>query len=482
MEEQKYDYGMIGLGTMGRNLVYNMCDHGYSVAGLDKDIPKVEALEKEKNNYKIYGTSDVKEFVDALNQPRNILLLVPAGTAVDSVINELKPMLSQGDLILDCGNSHYTDTDLRLEQLAKENINFMGVGVSGGESGARYGPSIMPGGSKEAYERVAFMLEAVSAKVKGEPCVTYLGTGSAGHYVKMVHNGIEYALMQLISETYHLLKEGAGMNNDQLHETFSKWNEGMLQSYLISITADIFKQQDDLTENRLIDMILDSAHQKGTGAWTSEDAMALQVPVPVIDTAVSMRDLSAFKEERQALQQKIKKPPHPPKGGFVNPPLGDGEAKELVNTLERALLFSMLTAYAQGMSMLYKASKEYKYELRLSDIASIWRGGCIIRASLLEDIRSAYITQPTLSNLMLSDTFSQKLSVLQKDIRQIVRAGVDTGTPIPALMSSLSYFDSYRSGWLPANLLQAQRDYFGAHTYERIDRKGVFHTQWDQKK
>ncbi len=472
MEEQKYDYGMIGLGTMGRNLVYNMCDHGFAVAGLDKDTTKVEALKTEKKSeYKVYSTSDVKEFIAALKQPRVILLLVPAGPPVDSVINELKPMLSKDDLIMDCGNSHYTDTNIRLEKLAKENINFMGVGVSGGEYGARFGPSIMPGGSKEAYKLIRPMLEAVSTKVNGVPCVRFLGPGSAGHYVKMVHNGIEYALMQLISEAYHLLKVGAGMNNDQLHETFSKWNEGMLQSYLISITADIFKQQDNLTSNRLVDMILDSAHQKGTGAWTSEDAMALQIPVPVIDTAVSMRDLSAFKDDRQAFQQLVK----------ASEVKFSGDKKDLINTLERALYFSMITAYTQGMALLHEASKEYKYELRLSDIASIWRGGCIIRASLLEDIRAAYIAQPDLSNLMLSGIFIKKLSESQKDIRQIVHTGVDTGIPLPAFMSSLSYYDSYRSGWLPANLLQAQRDYFGAHTYERIDRKGTFHTQWNQK-
>ena len=275
----------------------------------------------------------------------------------------------------------------------------MGVGVSGGEYGARFGPSIMPGGSKAAYKLIGPMLEAVSAKVNGAPCVTFLGPGSAGHYVKMVHNGIEYALMQLISEAYHLLKEASGMNNDQLHETFSRWNEGMLQSYLISITADIFKQQDDLTSNRLVDMILDSAHQKGTGGWTSEDAMALQVPIPVIDVAVSMRDLSAYKEERQALQQLVKAPDMK----------FNGDKKELVNTLERALYFSMITCYAQGMALLNEASKEYKYELNLSDIASIWRGGCIIRASLLEDIRAAYITQPQLANLMLSERFRQEV-------------------------------------------------------------------------
>jgi 6-phosphogluconate dehydrogenase len=472
MEEQHYDYGMIGLGTMGRNLVYNMCDHGYSVAGFDKDISKVDTLEKEKGNYKIQGARTTEEFVNVLKQPRVIMLLVPAGPIVDSVVDELKPLLSKDDLIIDCGNSHFTDTNRRLETLAKENIHFMGVGISGGESGARYGPSIMPGGSKEAYQRIAPMLEAVSAKVKGESCVTFLGNGSAGHYVKMVHNGIEYALMQLISEAYHLLKVDAGMNNDELHTIFSKWDKGMLQSFLISITADIFLQQDDLTTNRLIDMILDSAKQNGTGAWTSQDSMSLLVPIPAIDTAVSVRDLSALKGERKAAHQQLQGPD----AKF------NGDKKELLDALERALYFSMITTYAQGMALLHQASITYKYELKLQDIASIWRGGCIIRAALLDDIRSAFVAQPTLSNLILNEVFAKKLNTVQKDARQILRTGIETAIPMPAFMSSLSYYDSYCAGWLPANLIQAQRDYFGAHTYERTDRKGIFHTHWNQNK
>ncbi len=472
MAEQHYDYGMVGLGTMGRNLVYNMCDHGYSVAGFDKDISKVDTLEKEKSNYKIYGARTTQEFINALKQPRVILLLVPAGPIVDSVVEELKPLLSKDDLIMDCGNSHFTDTNRRIEKLAKENIHFMGVGISGGESGARFGPSIMPGGSKEAYKRIAPMLEAVSAKVKGEPCVTYLGTGSAGHYVKMVHNGIEYALMQLISESYHLLKTGAGMNNDELHNTFLKWDKGMIQSFLISITADIFAQQDDLTGNRLIDMILDSAKQNGTGAWTSQDSMSLLIPIPAIDTAVSVRDLSALKEERLAAHQQLTVPDSKFKG----------DKKELIDTLEHALYFSMITTYAQGMALLHQASITYQFGLKLQDIASIWRGGCIIRASILDDIRSTFIAQPTLSNLILNKDFAKKLNAMQKDVRKILQTGIELGIPMPAFMSSLSYYDSYRSGWLPANLLQAQRDYFGAHTYERTDRKGIFHTHWNQNK
>ena len=470
MEKQVYDYGMIGLGTMGRNLVYNMCDHGYSVAGYDKDISMVETMEQGKGNYKIFGARDVEELTEALKKPRVLLLLVPAGPIVDAVIESLKPLLSKDDLLIDCGNSHFTDTNLRIEKLAKENINFIGVGISGGEYGARNGPSIMPGGSKEVYARVAPMLEAISAKAKGEPCVTYLGKGSAGHYVKMVHNGIEYALMEIIAEAYQLLKQGAGLTNNQLHDIFFKWNEGPLQSFLISITSDIFKQKDDLTGNDLVDMILDSAHQKGTGAWTTEDAMALQVPVPVIDISVSMRNISALMVERQTAEKVL---------GGSNSKINYSN-DELVDALGHALNFAIITIFAQGMELLHYASNVYKYDLNLENIAAIWREGCIIRASVLEDIRTAFAMQPTLSNLMLSGVFKERLGGLQENARQIARIGLDTGIPLPAFMASVAYYDSYRSGWLPDNLLQAQRDYFGAHTYERTDREGIFHTQWNQ--
>lgn len=472
MAEGKYNYGMIGLGTMGRNLILNMSDHGYTVAGFDKNNSQIKLLKEEATGRNIFTTSSLDEFLRVLELPRVIMMLVPAGKIVDEVINELKPFLSENDLLMDCGNSHFTDTNTRNDQLTKSTIHFMGVGISGGEFGARYGPSIMPGGPKDIYERVAAMLEAISAKVMVKPCVAWLGPGSAGHYVKMVHNGIEYGLMQLIAEAYHLLKEAGRMNNDELHNVFSKWNEGRLHSYLIEITADIFAQNDELTHNRLIDMILDNAKQNGTGGWTSEDAMNLQTPIPVIDSAVSMRDLSAYKNERQATQQKLK-------GPEVN---YEGDKNELAIWLEQALYFSMITTYAQGMALLHFASKKYNYDLKLESIASIWKGGCIIRASLLEDIYSAFFQQPDLSNLLLNDTFSQKLIATQNGIRIAIQIGTQTGIPLPALMSALAYYDSYRRDWLPANLLQAQRDYFGAHTYERNDREGIFHTQWNQKK
>ena len=471
MAEEKYDFGMIGLGTMGRNLVFNMADHGFSVSGFDQDGKQVDFLEKERGERKVLGTRSPKEFVESLKQPRVIMLLVPAGKIVDAVIDELKPLLTDEDLIMDCGNSHYTDTDARTLALAKHNMHFMGVGISGGEQGARFGPSIMPGGNKSAYDRIAPMLQAVSAKVGNEPCVTYLGTGSSGHYVKMVHNGIEYGLMQLISETYQLLKELGGLTNDELQQVYTNWNNGRLQSFLISITADVFKQQDDLTNHRLIDMILDSAGQKGTGAWTSEDAMALQVPIPVIDAAVTARNLSGLKDVRVAAQQKLKGPANAVKV----------EKQELINLLEQALYFATITTYAQGMALLQRASKEYNYGLNLADIAKIWRGGCIIRASLLEQISAAYSQQPDIANLMLSEGIAAELAGSQAGIRELIGIAAEGGIPVPGIMASLAYYDTYRHAWLPANLLQAQRDYFGAHTYKRNDREGVFHSHWNQK-
>jgi len=471
MATLEYDYGMIGLGTMGRNLVYNMCDHGYGVAGFDKDDAKVNALVSEAEGRKVSGAHNLKDFFAALKSPKVIMLLVPAGKPVDAVIGELKPFLSKDDLVMDCGNSHFTDTDMRTVQLAKENIHFMGVGISGGEYGARFGPSIMPGGAKEAYERVAPMLKDISAKVNGEPCVTYLGPGSAGHYVKMVHNGIEYGLMQLIAEAYHLLKECVNISNDELHDVFSKWNEGRLKSYLVEITADIFLQKDDLTGNRLIDMILDKSKQNGTGQWTSQSAMDMYLPIPNIDAAVSMRDISAFKEERAAAHKMLQ----------WNKVPFRGSKSELIGWLENALYFSMITTYAQGMSLLQRASKEYNYDLKLDAVARIWRGGCIIRSGLLDDILAAYSSEPSLSNLVVNKDMTHQLEICQDGFRLVVKTAIDTGVPIPAMMASLAYYDAYRSDWLPANLIQAQRDYFGAHTYERTDRNGTFHTQWIQK-
>jgi len=467
-EDERYDFGLIGLGTMGRNFVYNICDHGFSVAGFDKDNSKLEELEKEKGSKKAFGAKDIPEFLSKLVIPRVILLLVPSGPVVDTVIAELKPLLSLNDLLIDCGNSHFTDTDRRIVQLAKENIRFMGVGISGGEYGARYGPSIMPGGEFESYKRVAAMFEAVSAKVGTVSCVEYMGPGSAGHYVKMVHNGIEYALMQMISESYHLLKQVAGFGNEELHAVFSKWNEGMIQSYLIEITATIFEQKDDLTNVYLVDKILDSAHQKGTGMWMSQNAMDLKVPVPSIDAAVSARDLSELKAGRVAASRIL---PGVPNQNEV-------DKDELISWLEQALCFSMISAYAQGFSLMIAGSAEYQYHLKPENIAKIWRGGCIIRSAILETIETAFKQEPDLTNLMLNGALTKKLSETQQGLRRVVRLAVESGIPVPVFGASLSYFDGYRTERLPSNLLQAQRDYFGAHTYQRTDRPGNFHTNW----
>ncbi len=404
--------------------------------------------------------------------PRAVMMLVPAGPPVDAVIKDLLSHLSPGDLIMDGGNSHFRDTDLRAKTLAERGILYMGVGISGGESGARHGPSIMPGGPKEAYERVRPVLEAVAAKAGGEPCVTYLGGGSAGHYVKMVHNGIEYGLLQLIAETYDLMKRGLGLTDNELHAVYDTWNRSELNSYLIEITTDIFcKVDEQATGKRLVDSILDEAKQKGTGKWTSQDAMELQVPVPTMDMAVSMRDLSGYKSEREAASKVLRGPA---------PEMHEGRAAFL-RQLKQALFAAMVITYAQGMALLLKASHAYGYELDLEAVARIWRAGCIIRAGLLEDIREAYRVEPALPNLLAHAKLGSEVADRQEALREVVKRAVESGIPAPGLAVSLSYLDGYRSSWLPANLIQAQRDYFGAHTYERIDAKGVFHTQWENE-
>lgn len=469
MNNDKFDIGMVGLGVMGRNLVLNMADNHYSVIGLDKDGDKVEALKNESSEeHVVTAVTSLDEFIGKLKKPRAVMMLVPAGKPVDSVIDELVPVLDKGDLIIDGGNSHFTDTNRRSEQLKEKGIHFIGVGISGGEKGARFGPSMMPGGSNELYSKVKPIFEAVAAKVDNDPCVTYLGPGSAGHYVKMVHNGIEYGLMQLLSETYDLMKKGLGLSNEELHEIFKKWNEEELQSFLVEITADIFKKKDDKADGYLVDHILDQARQKGTGKWTSQDAMELQAPVPTMDIAVSMRDMSGYKEERVAASKKLTGPDQNFKG----------DKQALIGKIKNALYFAFITTYAQGMAQLKAASEAYDYELHMNDIARIWRGGCIIRASLLEDIREAFTDDPELANLLVAPKLESRITERLSDIREVVKTGVDLGIPVPGLMVSLSYYDSYRSARLPANLLQAQRDDFGAHTYERVDREGIFHSEW----
>jgi 6-phosphogluconate dehydrogenase len=456
---------------MGRNLVLNMADHGFSVAGYDKDAAKVEALRQESKKRDVRGAADIKEFIGLLRRPRAVMLLVPAGAPVDSVINDLLVHLQPGDLIIDGGNSYFKDTDVRARNLTAKGIQFLGVGVSGGEEGARHGPSIMPGGPKEAYERVRPVFEAAAAKVNGDPCVTWLGPGSAGHFVKMVHNGIEYGVMQLIAETYDLMKRGLGLNDDEVREVYALWNKGELNGYLVEITSHIFSKPDEKTGQRLIDEILDVAKQKGTGMWTSQSAMELQVPIPTIDLAVAMRDLSVFAKEREqagAIYQRSMR-------RFT------GDRDTFLTQLGRALYAGIITIYAQGLALLVVASDKYKYHLDFEAVARIWRGGCIIRAALLEDICAAFHAKRELPNLLLDPNLSHKIMEHQEDLRQVVCQAAGSGVPAPGLMVSLGYLDAYRSAWLPANLIQAQRDYFGAHTYERIDAKGTFHTEWEKE-
>ena len=471
MKTQEYEIGMVGLGVMGRNLVLNMADHGCAVAGYDKDQTKVEALRKESAGRNISGAANLVDFIALLRKPRSIMMLVPAGPPVDSVIKDLLPHLNQGDLIIDAGNSFFKDTDVRGRSLSAKSIQFLGVGVSGGEEGARHGPSIMPGGPKDAYERVRCVFEAVAAKINGDPCVTYLGPGSAGHFVKMVHNGIEYGIMQLIAETYDLMKRGWGMNDDEVHEAYASWNEGELNGYLVEITSQIFSKLDEKTGKRLIDEILDVSKQNGTGLWTSQSAMELQVPAPTIGLAVAMRDLSIFVKEREQADAIYQRPIW----RFT------GDRTIVIAQLGRALYAAMIVTYAQGMALLKAASEKYRYHLNLETIARIWRGGCIIRAALLEDIRATFRARRDLPNLLLDTNLSRKFIEHQEDLRQVVCRAVESGLPVPGLMVSLGYFDAYRSAWLPANLVQAQRDYFGSHTYERIDAKGTFHTEWEKK-
>jgi len=469
MNGASFEFGMIGLGTMGRNLLLNMADNGFAVIGFDKDTTKSNILETSATEHMtVKAARTLAEMIQQLKTPRKLMMLVPAGPIVDAVISELMPLLEKGDIIIDGGNSHYTDTERRIDLLKDKGIHFMGIGISGGEEGARRGPSIMPGGDMEAWQQVKPILEAVSAKVNDEPCVAYMGKAAAGHYVKMVHNGIEYAIMQLISEVYDLLKRSAGLNNDELQDLFKKWNEGEMQSFLIEITAAIFLKEDDITKNRLVDMILDKAGSKGTGKWTSQDAMDLPVPIPTIDIAVAMRDLSVYKDERTIANALYK-----PKIKTI------GSNKEkFVQQLHDALYGATLICYAQGLAMLYKASAELQMEIPLQDVVRIWRGGCIIRSSSLEIFTIAFKKNRQLSNILLNKKLAAKMKKTQAALRKIIQLAIAAKIPVAGMMSALSYFDAYCSERLPTNLIQAQRDLFGAHTYQRIDKEGSFHTEW----
>jgi len=461
-------FGMIGLGVMGQNFALNLADKGFKVAGYDTDKAKVDAFSK----LGLQGATTIDTFLSKLQSPKVIMMLVPAGKPVDEVLKAIVPKLKKGDVIIDGGNSYYKDTEVRERNLKEKGIYFFGVGVSGGEEGARHGPSLMPGGDQKAYSIIAPYLEAAAAKVGNDPCVAYLGPSSAGHFVKMVHNGIEYALMELIAESYDLLKRGLGLNDEELETVFTDWNKGELRSYLIEITSRIFGVVDEKTHNRLVDQILGVAEQKGTGMWTSQSGMELQVPIPTIDLAVSRRDLSMFVEERKEANQKL--------GRSVR--LFKGDRALFLKQLHDAFYASMIFSYAQGMALLKVASDHLGYDLQLETVAKIWRGGCIIRADLLEDIRTAYQKDPTLHNILLDSSIEQKVLSNEDALRFIVSNGAQMGIAIPAFMASLSYLDGYSSGWMPANLIQAERDYFGSHTYERVDEKGTFHTNWEQSK
>jgi len=469
MQKPQYELGLIGLGTMGRNLLMNMADHGFSVAGYDNDPSRVEQILNTEHNEKISGQSNLTDFIAILKKPRVIMLLVPAGRIVDDVIDEILPFLEKGDIIVDGGNSHYIDTERRITYLEEKNIQFVGMGISGGAEGARKGPSMMPGGSLESWERIRAIFEAAAAKVDGTPCVSYMGKRSAGHYVKMVHNGIEYGMMELIAETYDYMRRALGWGNERIADAFDRWNDGKLHSYLIEITAKVFRTGDPLDSGDLIDKIRDESKQKGTGKWTSQDAMDLQVPVPGIDLAVAMRDLSGYLSERTVAAEILKGPENSS---------SDKHSDGRIQKLENALYFGFLINFAQGMALLKKASQTFEYGLSPTEIAKIWRGGCIIRAAILEDIRKAFDQNEDLKNIMLDPHIAEQLNKYQKDTREISISMIQKGIPGMALINVISYFDAYRSPRLPANLIQAQRDFFGAHGFERLDREGVFHADW----
>ena len=467
----KRQVGVIGLAVMGKNLALNIAEHGFRVAVYNRSSLKTKELLNEINEEafksNVEGFYTLEEFVESLELPRKIILMVKAGDAVDDTIEHLLPLLSKGDLLMDGGNSYYLDTIRRSKELEKLNIRYLGTGISGGEEGARKGPAIMPGGKQDAYADMEPILTAISAKVDGEPCSTYIGENGAGHFVKMVHNGIEYADMQLIGEAYQIMKKVLGLTPKELQEVFTEWNKGELNSYLVEITAEIFGKKDTATDQYLVDMILDVAGQKGTGKWTGQISLDLGVPTPTITTAVYERSLSAMKQERVNASHSL-----------LGPRNKVTKSKDFVEAIRRALYASKICAYAQGFGLMRTASEQFDWKFRYGDIAKIFRGGCIIRAQFLNQISNAYVKNPHLINLLMEDYFKNSINEYQEDWREVIKTAISNGISVPAFSSSLAYYDSYRSEELPTNLLQAQRDYFGAHTYERIDREGTYHTQW----
>ena len=464
----KAQIGLTGLAVMGQNLVLNMERNGYTVAVHNRTTHTMRDFVAAHPGKNLIGCEALEEFVAALERPRKLMIMVKAGAPVDAVIDQLIPLLDPGDLIIDGGNSYFMDTERRSKALEAVGLRFIGTGVSGGEEGALNGPSIMPGGQPEAYELVKGIFTAISAKVDGEPCVTYIGPRGAGHYVKTIHNGIEYGDMQLIAEAYDILHRALQLSNVELADIFTDWNRGELQSYLIEITSHIFTKIDEETGQPLVDLILDEAQQKGTGKWTSQNALDIGVPTPTINAAVESRIISALKAERVAASQVLPGPQA----------VFQGDRLALINAVRDALYMAKICSYAQGMALLRTASREYGYDLQNGEIAAIWRGGCIIRAQFLNRIREAYRRNPVLPNLLLDDGFKSDVANRQSALRYVVTTATQLGIPCLALASALSYFDAYRSARLPANLTQAQRDYFGAHTFQRTDKEGTFHAQW----
>lgn len=464
----KQQIGLVGLAVMGKNLALNIESRGFSVSVYNRTTQKTDDFLEESKGKNVIGTYSIEEFVNSLETPRKIVIMVQAGPGTDAVINQIKPFLTKGDILIDGGNAFFEDTQRRSQELEGVGIRFIGAGVSGGEEGALKGPSIMPGGQRDAYDLVAPIFTSISAKVNGDPCTTYIGPGGSGHYVKMVHNGIEYGDIQLICESYHLLKEILNLETDEIHQIFSEWNKGELDSYLIEITADILTTKDPETNQPLVDVILDTAGQKGTGKWTSQSALDLGVPLSMITESVFARFISAMKDERIKASQILKGP----KNTF------NGSKEHFIESLRKALYASKICSYAQGFAQMRAASEEYEWDLNYGNIAMIFRGGCIIRARFLQNIKEAYDNDPQLTNLLLDPYFRESIENYQQPWRDVVATAIQNGIPVPCLSSALAYFDSYRSARLPANLLQAQRDYFGAHTYQRIDKEGTFHTDW----